>query len=1268
MALNLTAFEKKTSSTSNLNLSAFGIKYNPVISAKTTTPITSVIPKKVSVMDVIKGIPQATVDVYKPLFQPTVNIATNIVKNTWEIYKQTPSKLIDDIKAGASDIQKGGTINKNKGELKTGLRTAGDSAIAIFSPLSGAIGAILEEYGGQKLVDKAGQVIADKSGITNKQWFQKYAIEHPNAGEDFNRILMLAMSGGEKGKVRGEKVVKEVETTARKIVKQVRETEGKQAGFVKNPFGKELPIPEGLPEISKEKPKVLEKPTLVSKTTQEISLKQEELQPKVNTTYKETIQQPLTKRQEKLSGLTNQVNFLEEQLQFHPGKELQRLISKKEGQYMDQLNPDRVKTMAETKRIIAKNEKANNIAVRAFERVGKTDLADNPDEIRNAIDEYQSLKESIDGLKNEIRKVKSQESLDKISKKLAEHQERMVDFANKYPKLAKLTMKMPEKMTKGAIKGYKVGEEVGVKTGKEIGIKKGYLKGYVVGEKRGVVQYKKEQSFIENITKEINRELSKPKGQQRSVISFVKQLGEFNQTVMSEIKKDLGIAKPLKDMNLEELKDFTTKLKERLKFKFEKGYKPSVETKEKLNLKNTPKPTLNETDYIKNRELSKGKITFKNKVTKVISKTDEGAEKTLTPISTRLENIDPSLKTAMRRFEYDAMQTIQKGKLSVSPYLKKLKKSIEKDNFSDLDLAFKNGDITKINEINKKYGIEKEYDAIRNTLDDIYKRANEVGFDVGYQKNYIPRMIKDIEGFLEYFGKQEYWSILDEAIKRKEMDLGRYLTQEEKASLINTMVRGYQGGQITLSGTGAMKERIIDLVTPEINKFYYDSPTSLIKYVEEVNDKIAARKFFGKGNKAEGFNNVEDSIGAYTTDLLAKGKITPKQEFELRDMLNARFNAKGTHGIVGLYKNLAYMDVMGSFLNAVTQLGDQAWSLYRNGLLGTLKADIKSITGKSKITKESLGIEASRIAQEFSDVGKTAKAVDKLFELIGLNKMDRFGKESLVNGAIEKYQKLAKNPDIDFLKKLDDIFEKESGQVLLDLKSGEITENVKFLAFNELLDFHPVALSEMPEMYLKGGNGRIFYMLKSYTLKQFDIFRREAFRKMARGNVWKGTKNLLSLASLVIICNGTADEIKDLLTGRKTKLSDRVIDQIATLAGFSRYSLGKISEVGLGSALIGQIIPPTNFIDNMSKDLINLYKDFDKSADINQLKTVQDIPLIGKFYYWWFGKGAENTKKYTPKKTTLTNKKLKTPVGLPELPSLKKTLLTPPGLPPLPKL
>ena len=179
-------------------------------------------------------------------------------------------------------------------------------------------------------------------------------------------------------------------------------------------------------------------------------------------------------------------------------------------------------------------------------------------------------------------------------------------------------------------------------------------------------------------------------------------------------------------------------------------------------------------------------------------------------------------------------------------------------------------------------------------------------------------------------------------------------------------------------------------------------------------------------------------------------------------------------------------------------------------------------------------------------------------------------------------------------------------------------------------------------------------MLKSYTLKQFDIFRREAFREMARGNVGKGIKNLFYLAGLVIILNGTADEIKDLLTNRKTKLSDRVIDQIAMLAGFSRYTVNKISEVGIGTALIQQIIPPTNFVDNLSKDLLNLYKDFDKSADINELRTIQDIPLIGKFYYWWLGKGKKITEKYSETKVE----------GLPNLPSLPKL----PKLPALPKL
>ena len=746
--------------------------------------------------------------------------------------------------------------------------------------------------------------------------------------------------------------------------------------------------------------------------------------------------------------------------------------------------------------------------------------------------------------------------------------------------------------------------------------------------KNAVVMYKRGQAFLETIEKEIKRAFEVPRGKERSRISFIRQLGEFKQPVITEIKNELGITKSFKEMGLEELQSFVEKAKERLRFKFSRGYRPSAETTEKLNIKpkESLKPVLDENFYQSNREISATKKTLKEKTVAVGRGIGESAEKILTPISTRLENIDPSLKQAMRKFEWNTMRGTQKDLTIGKSYLKKTKASVfgkmSKNDFADLDLALKNGDIKKIAEINQRYGAGKEYQNIKTMLDDLYRRANEVGYDIGYQKDYWPRMVKDSEGLLEYFGKSEYKSIIEEAVKRKEMDLGRYLTAEEKANLINTMIRGYQGGQITLSATGAMKNRVIDLITPEINQFYHDSRTSLVRYIEQTNDAIAARKFFGKGNKLDRYGNIDDSIGAYVADLLAKGKITPSQEMTLRDILNARFNPKGTHGIVGLYKNLSYIDVMGSPYNAITQLGDLAFSIYKNGFWSTLKTATRSLIGKSKIKKEDIGIE--NIAQEFSNGGKVGKAVDTVFKLTGLNKMDRLGKESLINGSISKYQKLAKNPTPEFLNQMKKIFGNDMEKVLTDLKNGTITEDVKYLAFNDLLDFQPAALSEMPEQYLKGGNGRIFYMLKSYTLKSFDVFRRESFREIARGNVVKGISNFLKLASLLVLANGTADEIKDFILGRKTSLKDRTIDELAKLAGFSRYSLGRITEEGLGKTLAEQIIPPTNVIDNLSKDLMNLYKNYEESANINELKSVQDIPLIGKFYYWWFGKGKQS--------------------------------------------
>lgn len=155
-----------------------------------------------------------------------VNVPINFAKSLWDTYSTTPSKLGEDIKSGSTDMSNGinnpdlgvGTSDIIKGMAKTGLRTAGDAGLAIFAPISSAIGAALTATGGQELIDSAGKIIADNNGITDIPAFQKFAMDHPNAGEDFNRILTLFMSAGEKGTIDPERIVNETKGFADKII------------------------------------------------------------------------------------------------------------------------------------------------------------------------------------------------------------------------------------------------------------------------------------------------------------------------------------------------------------------------------------------------------------------------------------------------------------------------------------------------------------------------------------------------------------------------------------------------------------------------------------------------------------------------------------------------------------------------------------------------------------------------------------------------------------------------------------------------------------------------------------------------------------------------------------------------------------------------------------------------------------------------------------------------------------------------------------------
>ncbi|KKL45515.1 hypothetical protein LCGC14_2354940, partial [marine sediment metagenome] len=241
---------------------------------------------------------------------------------------------------------------------------------------------------------------------------------------------------------------------------------------------------------------------------------------------------------------------------------------------------------------------------------------------------------------------------------------------------------------------------------------------------------------------------------------------------------------------------------------------------------------------------------------------------------------------------------------------------------------------------------------------------------------------------------------------------------------------------------------------------------------------------------------------------------------------------------------------------------------------------------------------------------------------IGLIGVDRVGKEALINSSVNKYMKEARENPEQLTKTLKPIFEGETLDVINDLQNHFISENVKYLAFNEILNFQPIALSEVPQKYLTAGNGRIFYMLQTWNIKMLDVFRNEVYNEMKTDPV-QGLKNMIRLATLLMLMNATADVIKDIMLGREIRLDDLVVDNIVKLIGFSRYTIFQVKREGLGSAIGQQVLPPGKLLDDVSRDTVALFTDFDENFAVDKLRTPENIPIIGKLYYWWFGRGSE---------------------------------------------
>lgn len=614
-----------------------------------------------------------------------------------------------------------------------------------------------------------------------------------------------------------------------------------------------------------------------------------------------------------------------------------------------------------------------------------------------------------------------------------------------------------------------------------------------------------------------------------------------------------------------------------------------------------------------------------------------GIEKILTPISTRIANIKEELMFKLRRFELANKLAVQNDEKAAVPFLKKWNKMNEDDKNS-LDLALKNGNEETISLIADKYNMANELQIVRDMLDGLYERAKAVGIDVNYRAAFFPRNVKDVEGLLGYLRNSEGWSVFNTAFEAREKKLGRKLTALERGTLANNMLRGFSVEGISLSRKGIHKERTIEQIDKELNQFYDQSDQALLRYIIVANESIEVSKLFGRGVNMNEQENMDNSVGVFVDELLENGEIEPAKARELKDLFNVRFSKNRMGPVAEIFRDLGYLATMGSNIGStVTQIGDTFLSSYKNGLLNTIASIPRAAVNKTVVSLEDIGID--KIAQEFAGNTLTSKIVENSFKLTGLSTIDKIGKRTLIEGSYRKNRKLAKKGNTEFMEKLGIMFGKDNAaQVAQDLIDGNITEDVKFVMFNDLLDMQPVALSEMPEQYLKSSNGRMFYMLKTFTIKQLDIYRRDTFREIRIGaqtgdkkRVAKGIANFVRLLGYMMMAGASRDLIWSWMTGKEPdEPNDMVIKNLLKAFGLSKYTFDQMSRPYMsdtpGDALFSStILLPTKTTDNMWRDFQALRSK--KGVNFEDLRTLRSIPIGGELYWFWFGGGSAGVKK-----------------------------------------
>lgn len=600
-------------------------------------------------------------------------------------------------------------------------------------------------------------------------------------------------------------------------------------------------------------------------------------------------------------------------------------------------------------------------------------------------------------------------------------------------------------------------------------------------------------------------------------------------------------------------------------------------------------------------------------------------DKYLGTLSTRVKNISVPVFTRLRKYEADLHIETAKKMNRIEGFTKALLKAPPAMR-DTLNRHLLNGDYKAAKQLMSTYSQKAGLyiDDVQKLLDEVYDEVVGAGYtSLPKKESYFPRMVKDLDGLLNSLGKvkkDEYQKAIEAYAKRKNRPVSS-VTIEEKSDIVNKMLRGYR--QTTDKSPRWVKQRTIETITPDMMKYYYSPAESLQYYLRGVVNDIHRRRFFGRAgeNSDIGTLDLDASIGRFIAEARESGQINGDDMAELGELLSSRFigGERQMGDIASWIRDTGYAGTIANPISAITQLGDLATSGAIYGLRNTLSA----MFNPKQVKIIDIGLEDA-ITNEMMNPGKSANLLQKMFKYSGFQAIDRLGKESTINAALRRFQSMAKTEKgkNELRKKWGATFGDEMESVIADLENKTVSENIKLLAFNVISDLQPITRSEMPQGYLDSVNGRMLYMLKSFTIKQYDIVRREIVQEYKKGNKKNAVKMAAMLGGYLMAANTGTQATKDILLGREVRaedIPDKAMWALLGVYGGNKYMYERYLERGdVKGAAVNLLVPATPLIDSA----MTLGKGIGEEDD-RAMTQLRAVPVVGPIVYNWFGGGAE---------------------------------------------